>query len=230
MVSGKMLARLIVQSSAWVALMGVLLFWPAGNWRWPQGWAFLGIFSLGTAVFCIWLLKRDPALLAARMGSPVQKDQPLWDRVFMIGAVLSWNAWLVLMALDAQRWRISHMPVWLDVVGGLLVVLGFAAVMPVFAANSFAAPVVKIQNERGQHVIDSGPYAIVRHPMYASATIYLIGMPLLLGSWIGLAILPVLIVLLSLRIPREERLLRAELAGYEAYAARVRWRLVPYLW
>jgi len=224
------LARLIVRSILWIALMGVLLFWPAGTWRWPQGWAFLAIFTICSALFCIWLYRRDPALLAARANFVVQEGQARWDQVFMACAVLAWNIWLAFMAADARRWHLSHMPVWLNVAGGLLVMAGFAATVPVFRANTFAAPVVRVQQERGQRVIDTGPYARVRHPMYAAALLYLIGMPLLLGSWYGLAVLPLLILGLVPRMVLEERTLARELPGYADYLARVRWRLLPYVW
>ncbi len=225
-----LLARLFVQTVLWLGFMAVLLFVAAGNWRWIQGWAFIAIFAGGSAVFGAWLYRRDPALLAARMGPLVQRAQPLWDQIFMSAAMIGWNAWLIAMAIDAQRWHWSQVPAWLEVVGGLLIAGGFAAVMPVFAANSFAAPVVRVQDERGQRVIDSGPYALVRHPMYAAAMLYLIGLPLLLGSWFGL-IGTVLIALgIAWRAVREERTLRRELTGYGDYMARVRWRLVPYVW
>jgi len=230
MISAKLLAPLILQSSAWIVLMAVLLFWPAGNWLWPQGWAFLAIFILGSILFCTWLWRRDPALLVSRLQPVVQQGQAGWDKLFMACAVIVWNLWLVLMALDAQRWRFSEMPVWLNAIGGALIASGFAATMPVFAANSFAAPVVRIQQERGHHLIDTGPYAIVRHPMYASALLYIIGVPLLLGSWIGLAVVPLMLIGLAPRAVREEELLKRELPGYADYMTRVRWRMIPHIW
>ena len=214
----------------WLAFMGVILFLAAGNWSWIQGWTFLAIFAAGSAAFCTWLYRTDPALLASRMGSVIQKRQPLWDKLFMAGALIGWNAWLALMALDAQRFHWSHLPAWLEVVGGVLIAIGYAAVAPVFRANSFAAPVVRVQSERGQHVIDTGPYALVRHPMYASAMLYLLGIPLLLGSWFGLLGAAVIALAISWRATREEQVLARELHGYSEYMARVRWRLVPYVW
>jgi protein-S-isoprenylcysteine O-methyltransferase Ste14 len=230
MISGKLLAQLVLQSGAWIVLMGVLLFWPAGNWLWPQGWAFLGIFILGSIFFCVWLWRRDPALLISRLQPVVRQGQARWDKVFMACAVLVWNLWLVLMALDAQRWHTSNIPLWLNGVGGALIAAGFCATVPVFAANSFAAPVVRIQEERGHRLIDTGPYAIVRHPMYASALFYIIGAPLLLGSWIGLAVVPLMLIGMAPRAVREENLLRQELPGYADYMNRVRWRLIPHVW
>ena len=230
MTSAKLLVRLIVQSGAWIIFMGVLLFWPAGNWLWPQAWAFLAIFTLCSVLFCVWLWNSDRDLLIARMGSLVQKNQSSWDKIFMGSVLVLWNVWLVLMALDAQRWHTSHVPVWLEVVGGVLILAGFAATVPVFRANSFAAPVVRVQEERGQRVIDTGPYAHVRHPMYAAALLYLLGVPLLLGSWYGLIGTALIAVGVSWRAVKEERVLKHDLAGYGEYMTRVRWRLVPHLW
>jgi protein-S-isoprenylcysteine O-methyltransferase Ste14 len=229
MTETKLLAMLVVRTTVWLGLMGVLLFLAAGDWAWPQGWAFLGIFVFGSIGFSAWLMRRDPALLASRLTLN-QKGTAGWDRVFLAVFILIWFVWLAVMALDARRWHFSHMPAWLNVAGAVLIVLGFLATMPVFLANSFAAPVVRIQEERGQRVIDTGPYAVVRHPMYAAAILYLLGMPLLLGSWIGLAFVPVYILGMSPRALAEERLLARELPGYTDYMARVRWRLIPGLW
>jgi protein-S-isoprenylcysteine O-methyltransferase Ste14 len=226
----KLTTRLIVQTSAWLGFMGLLLFLAAGSWRWAQGWAFLAIFALGSVAFSAWLLRRDPALLAARLGPLVQRGQPTWDRVFLLSFVGIWCAWLVIMALDAQRWRTSNVPPWLNVVGGALVIAGFLATVLVFRENSFAAPVVRVQAERGQRVIDTGPYAVVRHPMYAAAVPYLAGMPLLLGSWYGLAIAPLMIAGIAPRAVFEERLLKRDLPGYADYMRRVRYRLIPGVW
>ena len=225
-----LLARFVTRTTLWLAFMGVLLFAAAGRWRWPQGWAFMAIFAVGSIAFGAWLLRRDPALLAARLGPLLQRGQPLWDRVFLLVFVSLWCAWLVVMALDAQRWRTSHVPAWLNVVGGALVIAGFVATALVLRENSFAAPVVRVQAERNQRVIDTGPYAVVRHPMYASAILYLVGMPLLLGSWYGLLGVPLMITGMAPRAVAEERLLERELPGYAEYAKRVRYRLVPGVW
>jgi len=230
MASGKLLLRLIVQSGAWIIFMGVLLFWPAGDWLWPEAWAFLAIFTLCSILFCAWLWRSDRALLESRMGSLVQKGQSNWDKIFMSSIMVLWNLWLVFMAFDARRWQTSHVPVAVEVLGGLMILLGFALTVPVFRANSFAAPVVRVQEERGQRVIDTGPYAMVRHPMYAAALLYLLGVPLLLGSWYGLIGTALIALGISWRAVKEESLLSHDLAGYGEYMTRVRWRLVPYVW
>ncbi len=227
---GRLIARVVVQTSFWLAFMGLLLFLPADDWRWPQAWAFLAMFAIGSVAFSAWLLRRDPALLASRLGPPFQRGQPIWDKIFVLTFIAIWCAWLVLMALDAQRWHTSDIPPWLNVVGGGLTIAGFLATLLVFRENTFAAPVVRVQAERGQRVIDTGPYAVVRHPMYAAAVLYLAGMPLLLGSWCGLLIVPPMIAGIAPRAVFEERLLERELPGYADYTRRVRYRLVPGVW
>jgi protein-S-isoprenylcysteine O-methyltransferase Ste14 len=228
--SPKLLTRLVVRSVAWLAIMALLLFVPAGNWRWLQAWAFLAIFAAGSAVFSGWLLRRDPDLLASRLGPLVQRGQPIWDRIFLVTFILVWCGWLVLMGLDAQRWRTSAMPVPLNVLGAVLVIAGFLATLWVFRENTFAAPVVRVQAERAHRVIDTGPYSVVRHPMYASALLYLIGMPLLLGSWYGLLLVPLFVLGMAPRAVFEERLLERNLPGYADYMSRVRYRLIPGIW
>lgn len=226
----KLIARLVVHTSAWLGFMGLLLFVAAGNWQWAQAWAFLTIFAVGSVAFSVWLLRRDRALLASRLGPLVQRGQPMWDRIFILGFVVVWCGWLVLMALDAQRWHTSHIPTSVNVVGGALVIAGFLATVLVFRENSFAAPVVRVQAERGQRVIDTGPYAVVRHPMYSAAVLYLVGLPMLLGSGYGLLVVPLMIAGMAPRAVFEERLLRRELPGYADYMTRVRYRLIPGVW
>ncbi len=228
--TGNLLLRLCLQTGVWLAIMAGLLLGGAENALWPQGLIYLAMFTLGSVVFGARLLKRDPGLLAARLGAINQKGQPIWDKLFLLVFIGFFLAWLWLMARDAQVWRLSHMPVWLNVVGGLLVLTGFSGVMRVFHENSFAAPVVRVQAEREQRVIDTGPYAHVRHPMYAASLLYLTGMPLLLGSWLGLAGAVVMVLAMARRAVAEEGVLARELAGYPDYRARVRYRLIPGIW
>jgi len=225
-----MIAKMIISTTLWLAGMAVLLFVAAGTIAWPQGWIYLA--AMGAAGFAggFWLARRDPALLAERLGSPFQRDQERSDKIFMSVLILLWVAWFVFMPLDAVRFRLSHVPVWAQAIGALLIALSMYAFYLTFRENSFAAPVVKIQKQRGQTVVTTGPYRHVRHPMYAGAILYFLGTPLLLGSWYGLAIAPLMIVLLAFRIPIEERALREKLDGYEDYARRVRYRLIPGIW
>jgi protein-S-isoprenylcysteine O-methyltransferase Ste14 len=221
--------RQFLSSFIWFALMAVALFWGAGDWAWPQGWAFIAIFVVASIVFSLWLARRDPALLASRL-QVVQRGQSVWDKLFLSLFILIWFGWLAFMGLEAVRWRVSQMQPSANALGAALMVAGFVATALVLRENSFAAPVVRIQEERGQRVIDTGPYAYVRHPMYASAIPYLVGIPLLLGSWWGLLFVPVFMTGISIRAVFEERLLARELSGYADYMRRVRWRIVPGVW
>lgn len=219
-----------LRSALGALLLGLLLFLPAGTLAWPQGWWFLALFvGCGTGIG-LWLERADPALLAARTGSPFAADQAPWDR--FLGIVLTGTFWLWLpfMAVDAKRFGWSHVPPWAQVLGTVLVLAAFAGWVWVLKVNTFAATTVRVQSERGQTVVDTGPYAYARHPMYGFALPMLAGTPLLLGSFWGLAWLALLIPLLVARTLGEEAVLTRDLAGYGDYTRRVRYRLVPGLW
>lgn len=211
--------------------MGVCLFLGAGNWVWPQAWAFMAIYFFGSLGFAAYYVRRDPALLKSRMEPLKDKGAPWWDRVFLLVFVAIWYLWLVFMGLDVQRWHLTApMAPVVNIVGGVMIVVGFLATLSVFNANSFAEPTVRLQSDRGQHVIDTGPYAYVRHPMYAAAILYLFGVPLLLGSKWGVLVPPLFIIGMSLRAIGEENKLARELPGYRDYMRRVRYRLIPGVW
>jgi protein-S-isoprenylcysteine O-methyltransferase Ste14 len=225
-----MTQRLIRQSIVWFVILAALLFIPAGTFAWPGAWVYLAEIAVTSLVITVWMLRNNPALLAERMAPLIQRDQKTWDKVLMATLLVLWCAWFVLMGLDAVRYAWSVMPLWAQVVGGVAIIIGMRIVFLTVRANSFAAPVVKIQAERGHKVVSHGPYAVVRHPMYAGALLMLVGTPLLLGSWWGLAAVSILALLLGLRAVMEERTLAAELDGYAEYAARVRYRLIPLIW
>nr|WP_051263933.1 isoprenylcysteine carboxylmethyltransferase family protein [Rhizobium leucaenae] len=208
--------------------MAVLILWPAGTLAFPVGWALIIIFALGGLAMTIWLSKYSPRLLRERMALPLQRDQKPWDRVWLTFFILAFFVWIGFMSWDAARTGFRAMAPLLQVLGGLGVVIYMLGVWWTFRENTFAAPVVKIQQD--QKVIDTGPYAIVRHPMYASALFFLLGVPLLLGSRLGFAFSVVFILGIAWRAVHEERVLSAELSGYRAYAARVRYRLIPFVW
>jgi protein-S-isoprenylcysteine O-methyltransferase Ste14 len=218
----------LLQILAWTALMAALILWPAGTLAYPAGWVLIGMFAVGGLAMIFWLSKHSPSLLRERMASPLQRDQKPWDRVWLSLFVFGFCAWMAFMGWDAARTGFTAVPAWLQVLGGLAIVINSIGTWWTFRENTFAAPVVKIQE--GQQVIDTGPYAIVRHPMYASALFLLIGLPLLLGSRIGLVFSALFILAIAWRAVHEERALRAELKGYGDYTARVRYRFVPFVW
>jgi protein-S-isoprenylcysteine O-methyltransferase Ste14 len=224
-----MIARLLLQNTIFVVAMGALLFASAGTVHWPGAWAMLIASAILGPLCGWWLYRLDPALLAERLRSVIQKEQPPADKVFMTVFILAMLIWLVAMGLD-RRFLASDMPLALQALGFALFLASTLFTLWVFRENSFAAPVVKLQAERAQRVISTGPYAHVRHPMYSGMILFFAGIPLLLGSWWGFAIAPVFLLLFAIRIRIEERTLREGLPGYTEYAARVRYRLVPGIW
>jgi protein-S-isoprenylcysteine O-methyltransferase Ste14 len=225
-----MIARLIVQTCAGIGLMGMLLFVAAGTLQWPGAWVFLAELAILGLASGLWLAQASPDLLRERMSPFDQGGQEEADRTLMKILAVVFCAWLVLMALDACRFRWSHVPFWWHTVGAIAILVAFAIIHWTVLENPYAVVVVRVQRERGQHVIMTGPYQFVRHPMYAGAIFFFVGMPLLLGSWYGLIGALVMIALFCVRITIEERTLRAELEGYAEYAADVPYRLIPGVW
>jgi protein-S-isoprenylcysteine O-methyltransferase Ste14 len=225
-----MRVKTLISVAAQFVLLAVLVFLPAGTLRWQRGWIFLGIlYTMGVAVVAM-LARHDPDLLEERLHGTRRPGQKGWDRTLMRFFTLMFFCWMPLMGLDAIRFRWSSMPPWLGWVGAAGLALSCVAIFFTFRVNSYLSPVARIQVEREQRVISSGPYALVRHPLYASLLLLLSAAPLLLGSWYGLAgaVLPQLT--LVLRAALEDRMLHAELDGYAGYASRVPARLIPGVW
>ena len=220
-----------------IGLVGLLvvfalaLFLGAGTVFWPAGWAFLVLFFGANAALARWLLRHDPELLQERLtGGWGKSGQPTWDKVFVAVLQVFLLAWLVLMGLDAVRFRWSQLPAWLQVAGAILLVGSFYPFFLTFRENPYASATVRVQTERGQTVITTGSYQYVRHPLYAAGIPFGVGTPLLLGSWYGLLMGLVLAVGLALRAVQEEQVLRAELPGYKEYMAQAKYRFLPHVW
>jgi len=173
---------------------------------------------------------RPPALLKERMSSPIQPGQPVYDRIFFFLYLPTSIGWLVVMGLDAVRFGWSDVPPWLSVLGGLIFMVSLWMLYVVFTSNTFLSPVVRHQEEREHRVVDTGPYGWVRHPMYASIGVMSLGASLLMGSYAGVVVGLIMLIMLSVRAVLEERTLMRELEGYEEYMERVRYRLIPGIW
>ena len=225
-----------MQGKVWKALgaeflvFAVLLFGAAGTTEWVAAWVFLVLFFGWALVITRMLARHDPALLEERMKPMIQRGQPLWDKWILLGIAIVFVGWLILMGLDAVRYRWSVVPVWLSTAGGAGVAGGMWICYLAFRENTFLAPVVRIQSERGHRVVSTGPYSTVRHPLYAGALLLFPSTALLLGSWYGLAATSLLAAGLILRTALEDRALQRGLEGYAEYARRVRYRLLPPLW
>jgi protein-S-isoprenylcysteine O-methyltransferase Ste14 len=221
-------AKVIVSSVVLYPLLAAMMLGAAGTVRWLAGWTFLVAFSGASILLMVWLLRHDPALLEERMRAG--KNQKTWDKVFLVFIYVFWLAWWIGMPLDAVRFHLTHVPLPLQLAGPPLVGASFYLFFVVFRENPFLSGVVRIQDDRGQRVISTGPYAHVRHPMYAAALLLFLGTPLWLGSLLGLAIGAGFSLLMALRAVLEERTLAQELPGYAEYRQRVRYRLIPGVW
>lgn len=220
-------ARAIRKFLEFPFIMGLCLFLPAGTLDYWEGWVFAANFLICSIATTVYLARKDPALLERRLNAGPRSEKRPKQKIIMVVALISFVATMVVPALD-RRFGWSHVPTELVVVGNLLVAMGFLAVLLVFRENTFAASNISLASEH--HVISTGPYAWVRHPMYANAFWLMLGMPLALGSWWGLIALVPSYAGIILRLLDEERFLEQNLPGYSAYLKKVPYRLIPGIW
>ena len=206
----------------------VLMFWPAGTFAWAKGWCFLGVMLSLEIPLVAYIWRKNPELVIARAES--HKGTKPWDKVVLACLVPTMAAIFPIAALDDGRFRWSDMGVSAVVAGYALIAVGLAIAAAVGVVNKFAEPTVRIQTDRGHTVVDTGPYAIIRHPAYLAACFMFPGIALALGSWWALIPAGLAIVILLVRTELEDRTLQKELAGYADYTQRVRYRLVPGVW
>ena len=218
-------------AAAYILIFPALLLLLSGNRLWVEGL----VFSLWYIILCsaaiIYLYIKDPALLAERFKQPGSKGQKKWDVVVVILLILGFSAWIVIIPLDAERFKwTSLIPIWLKVAGGFLLIPSAILFLRSYMDNPYLSGLVRIQEEREQRVITTGVYSVVRHPMYLGATLLFIGAPLLMGSVYGLVLGFLLILLLAWRCLGEEKMLVVELDGYRDYQKKVKYRLIPFIW
>jgi protein-S-isoprenylcysteine O-methyltransferase Ste14 len=210
-----------------VVVLGILIFLPAWTLNYWRAWVFILVFMTSVSVIGVYLSLKDPALLERRKQIGPAAEQSPAQKIIITIAILADLGLLVFCALD-YRYGWSSVPSYVSLIGDALVALGLFIDLLVFKENSYGAS--NVQVEEGQTVIMTGPYALVRHPMYTGVLIMVLGVPLALGSWWGLAIIALVAPVLAWRILDEEKLLKKDLPGYEEYEQQVRYRLVPYLW
>jgi protein-S-isoprenylcysteine O-methyltransferase Ste14 len=210
-----------------IVVMGTALFTAAGTLRYWQAWVFLGLYFMCSLAVTLYLAAHDPALLARRMrGGPFAEKQ-VSQKIIMSFASLGFIALLVVPGFD-HRHGWSQMSPAMVAVGEVLFVLGWIGIFFVFRENSFGSARIELADD--QKVISSGPYAVVRHPMYATAFVMLLGVSLSLGSWWGVLAMAVIVPAVIWRLLDEENFLATHLAGYADYQAKVRYRLLPPIW
>jgi len=208
-----------------------IILWSAGNWRWVEGWIFALWFDVMLLFNMIYLFINDPALLTERAKMPGGDNQKSWDKYLLSFIYILALSWLVILPLDAERFGWSPaFPLWLKVIGGIALLPALYLIERTTIENTFLSSRVRIQDERKQHVITTGVYRLVRHPLYLGCLLMMVGAPLLLGSLYGLLITFIGSMALIGRIFGEEKMLTEELEGYEEYKQKVTWRLIPFIW
>ncbi|UPT77520.1 isoprenylcysteine carboxylmethyltransferase family protein [Sulfurovum sp. XGS-02] len=215
-----------------MTLFAVGLLWPAGTWQWWEAWVLVGLWSVYGLVTTMYLLRHDPALLAERLKLvPLHKEQKAWDKALMLLFFIAGIGLYLLPGFDVMRYAWSDpLPLWVRVIAMLVHIPSLALLFWVMHENTYLSQVVKIDKERGHEVITTGPYAVIRHPMYTVTIILLFAVPVALGSRFSLIISLFLTVLLIVRTYLEDRTLHAELEGYSEYAKQTVYRLIPGIW
>jgi len=221
----KQVARLTyIRFFSGIPALGLAFFLPAGTFNYWEAWVYLAILFIPMFFVMQYLIKNDPALLERRMRTKEKaSEQSLIIKLSYIYFVIVF----LLPGFD-KRYGWSNTPIWLIVVAEVLVFLGYIMVIWVFRANSYASRTVEIDKE--QKVIDTGPYAIVRHPMYVGVTTLYVLSPLALGSYWGLILSILIIPIIVARILSEEKILAKDLRGYTEYQQKVKYRLIPFFW
>ncbi|MGO9612333.1 MAG: methyltransferase family protein [Dissulfurispiraceae bacterium] len=223
--------KLIVSIVKQAAILACLLFLPAGTLDWWRAWLLIGVLFVGSVASVAVLLPGRRDLLRERLKSPIQKGQPLGDKIILILFLMSFYGLIVFIPMDVFRLHLMTTPgVLVSSLGMCLFLFGWWIAVLALRENIFAVTVVKLQEERKHRVVDTGVYGVVRHPMYTGGILFVVGLPLWLESYTGALLTLVPTGILVLRIFFEERYLIRNLKGYESYMKRVRYRLIPLLW
>jgi protein-S-isoprenylcysteine O-methyltransferase Ste14 len=222
----KLYIRLATQSLLFLFVLGALLFLPAGTFDYWQAWVFIAVFVACNLPLTIWVAINDPQLLERRMRAGPAAEKEKSQKIIVTIAFLAFAGEILIPALD-RRFGWSEVPTSVVVLGNALIAISYVGFYFVFRENTYGAATIRV--EENQRVISTGPYAIVRHPMYAAALILMFGIPLALGSWWGLLAFAFGVPALVWRILDEERLLKRDLPGYAEYTQRMRFRLIPRL-
>ena len=220
----KLSIRLATQSLLFLFVLGALLFLPAGTFDYWEAWVFIAVFIACNVPLTIWVAINDPKLLERRMRAGPTAEKEKSQKIIVTIAFLAFAGELLIPALD-HRFGWSDVPTSIVILGNALIGLSYIGFYFVFRENTYGAATIRV--EENQRVVSTGPYAVVRHPMYAAALILMLGIPLALGSWWGLLALVPGVPALVWRILDEERLLKRDLPGYAEYTHRMRFRLIP---
>ncbi len=223
--------NLIVKSILGLAFLltflGAILFIAAGSFAFWQAWLYLAVFGLSTLFVTLYLMKYDQKLLASRVAAGPSAETEKTQKVIQSLASLFFMLVFIVAGLD-YRFHWSNVLSIVSIIADVFVALGFYIVFLTFKANSYTSAVIEVKQD--QQVITSGPYSVVRHPMYMGASLLLIFTPLALGSWVAFPFPLLLIVTIAFRAIEEEKFLAANLSGYTDYRQKVRYRIIPFVW
>jgi len=207
--------------------MAAVLFTLAGTLHYWQAWAFLAVYFTSSMAIILYLLRNDSKLLERRLGGGPLAEKQTSQKIIKFLTSLGFIGVILVSACD-HRFAWSRLPASVALAGDALVALGWLAIFFVFKENSFASATIELAPDH--KVISTGPYALVRHPMYAGSFVMLLGSAIALGSWNGVLVIAALIPVRVWRIIGEEKFLARHLPGYAAYQEKVRYRLIPLVW
>ncbi len=210
-----------------IIIFGLCLFTPVWSFHYWQAWIYLFFFAASSALITVYLWKKDRKLLERRVNAGPGAEKEKSQKIIQLFASIAFIAAILLPSLD-HRFSWSKVPLAVVIAGDVLVALGFLLIFIVFRTNPFTAATIEVTAD--QKVISTGPYAVVRHPMYSGALVMLFGTPLALGSWWGLFMLVPMTVIIVWRLLEEEKFLLKHLQGYTEYCQKVRYRLMPFVW
>ncbi|HUI87356.1 MAG TPA: isoprenylcysteine carboxylmethyltransferase family protein [Anaerolineales bacterium] len=208
--------------------LGLLLFLPAGRLNWLEAWIYIASYLIFLMIYAVWAITNDPELLKER--SQVASNTKGWDKLILSVYTILLLCLFILIGLDAERFHWSSLPVVLKLMGWLGLIFAAWLIFWAIRTNTYASRVARIQDDRGQTIIRSGPYQFVRHPMYAGIIVLFLCTPPALGSFWGLIPAMVIGILFFIRTRLEDQMLRKELSGYEDYTKHVQYRLMPGIW
>jgi protein-S-isoprenylcysteine O-methyltransferase Ste14 len=210
-----------------IVIVGLCLFGPTWSFNFWQAWVYLIIFVISESLITAYLWKKDPILLERRVEAGPGAEKEMTQKIIQPFAYILFLSILIIPSFD-HRFGWSSVPLYMVIAGDILVALGFFIVFLALRENTFAAATIEVFTD--QKVITTGPYGIVRHPMYIGGLIMLLGTPLALGSWWGLLIFIPITLIIILRLLEEEKFLLKNLPGYKEYCQKIRYRLIPSLW
>jgi protein-S-isoprenylcysteine O-methyltransferase Ste14 len=225
----RLVIHAIVRIVLGILFFSAFFFGTAGTWNWPEAWLLIAIQFAVSIAMSIWLLQYNPELMRDRLTF-MKKSAKGWDKIFIIATIPLFLGLLIIPGLDAVRFQWSSLPFEVKIIGFIVMAAGWFLIFLVMKENTYLSRVVEIQEDKGHTVVTTGPYKVVRHPMYAGVIAIIFAIPLALGSVYGLFLALLMSIAFFIRTNLEDRTLREELPGYKEYVQKTKYRLLPGIW